>query len=49
MYSSEDKMLRWTENEEVSCACGCGQRFDLLDRAGRPRRFAPGHRLREGA
>jgi len=30
-------------NPEVSCACGCGERFSLYDQWGRPRRFISGH------
>ena len=30
-------------NQRVSCACGCGTKFDKYDESGRPRRYVPGH------
>ncbi len=36
-------------NAIVMCECGCMAKFDRFDRAGRPRRFAPGHNMRRSA
>ena len=30
-------------NREVSCACGCGKRFEYYDNTGRPRKYIVGH------
>ena len=32
-------------NIDVSCDCGCGERFPRFDRWGRPRRYVTGHNV----
>lgn len=33
-------------NPLITCACGCGKRFSLYDRARRRRRFISGHNMK---
>jgi len=47
--SLEAKQFAARKQVTVSCACGCGTCFKLLDAYGRPRRFVSGHNLRKGS
>lgn len=38
-----NRRLPGEQNEVISCACGCGERFEKFDRWSRPRSYLSGH------
>lgn len=48
-HRTSDRGLRLPDepNEIVACVCGCGATFARYDALNRPRRYIPGHNLRE--
>ena len=38
-----DRRLPDEPNPKVLCACGCGRRFKVYDKSGRPRMYVIGH------